>query len=84
MTIGVLALQGAVIEHIKAIQRLGEQAVAIKTVQQLEKIEGLIIPGGESTAIGKLMKLYGFVEAINGGDRYSDFGVQTLVPGNSE
>lgn len=64
MKIGVLALQGAVAEHMKSIERAGAEAVAIKHTEQLDDIQGLIIPGGESTTIGKLMRKYSFIEAI--------------------
>ncbi len=64
MKIGILALQGAVREHIKLIEQLGYEALAIKKIEQLNNIDGLIIPGGESTAIGKLMVKYGFDVAI--------------------
>ncbi|MFV9511864.1 pyridoxal 5'-phosphate synthase glutaminase subunit PdxT [Tepidibacillus sp. LV47] len=64
MKIGVLALQGAVAEHMRMIEMLGEEAVAIKKVEQLDDIEGIIIPGGESTTIGKLIKKYGFDSAL--------------------
>lgn len=63
-TIGVLDLQGATAEHKKQLESLGVQAVYIKKPEQLKEIDGLIIPGGESTAIGKLMKRYGFIEPI--------------------
>jgi len=56
MNIGVLALQGAVAEHIRSIELAGGQGVAVKRVDQLAEIDGLIIPGGESTTIGKLMR----------------------------
>jgi 5'-phosphate synthase pdxT subunit len=64
MNIGVLSLQGAVAEHLRGIERSGANAIEIKRVEQLEEIDGLIIPGGESTTIGHLMRLYGFIEAI--------------------
>lgn len=64
MKIGVLALQGAVAEHIRSINEAGAEGIAIKRVEQLEMIDGLIIPGGESTTIGKLMRKYGFIDAI--------------------
>lgn len=64
MRIGVLALQGAVTEHIVSIEKTGAEGLPIKRVEQLEELDGLIIPGGESTAIGKLMRKYGFIEAI--------------------
>ncbi|MNW32256.1 Glutamine amidotransferase subunit PdxT [compost metagenome] len=64
MKIGVLALQGAVAEHLKSISSAGAEGIAIKQTQQLSEVDGLIIPGGESTTIGKLMRKYGFIEAI--------------------
>lgn len=64
MKIGVLALQGAVAEHIRSITLAGAEGVPIKKVEQLEGIDGLIIPGGESTTIGKLMRKYEFMDAI--------------------
>lgn len=56
--IGVLALQGAFIEHIAVLHRLGAEAVPVRLPEELEGLDGLIIPGGESTTIGKLMKDY--------------------------
>ncbi|TCS78134.1 pyridoxal 5'-phosphate synthase glutaminase subunit PdxT [Tepidibacillus fermentans] len=64
MKIGVLALQGAVAEHMRMIEMIGEETVAVKKVEQLEELDGIIIPGGESTTIGKLMKKYGFDSAL--------------------
>ncbi len=62
--IGVLALQGAVAEHMKMIEQSGAEAIIVKRTEQLDDLDGLILPGGESTAIGRLMKRYGFDEAI--------------------
>lgn len=64
MKVGVLDLQGAVIEHIKALEACGCEVERIKTIEQLDHIDGLVIPGGESTTIGKLMTKYGFHNAI--------------------
>lgn len=64
MRIGVLALQGAFREHVVSLEALGVGALAVRLPDQLEDLAGLIIPGGESTTIGKLMKLYGFYEPI--------------------
>jgi 5'-phosphate synthase pdxT subunit len=64
MKIGVLALQGAFREHVEALRRLGAEAVEVRLPEQLEGLDGLIIPGGESTAIGKLAVKYGLQEAI--------------------
>lgn len=64
MKVGVLALQGAFREHIMSLEALGATAVAVRLPEQLEECEGLIIPGGESTAIAKLMASYGFYAPI--------------------
>lgn len=64
MKIGVLALQGAFIEHIKILHRLGVEAVEVRLPQDLEGLAGLIIPGGESTTIGKLAVMYGLMEPL--------------------
>lgn len=64
MKVGVLALQGAFREHIVTLEALGVSGVAVRLPEQLGDLTGLIIPGGESTAIGKLMRTYGFYEAI--------------------
>ncbi|WP_456288845.1 pyridoxal 5'-phosphate synthase glutaminase subunit PdxT [Paenibacillus sp. AK002] len=64
MKVGVLALQGAVAEHIRSITLAGAEGVPIKKVEQLDGIDGLIIPGGESTTIGKLMRKYDFMDAL--------------------
>ncbi|MGZ7446062.1 pyridoxal 5'-phosphate synthase glutaminase subunit PdxT [Paenibacillus sp. TH7-28] len=64
MKVGVLALQGAVAEHIRSLESAGAEGTAVKRTEQLGELDGLIIPGGESTTIGKLMRKYGFIEAI--------------------
>ena len=64
MVIGVLALQGAFREHCWMIERCGVQTVEVRKPQQLDNIDGLIIPGGESTTIGKLMQEWGLLEKI--------------------
>lgn len=64
ITIGVLALQGAFREHCRMVGHLGAQAVEIRKPEQLEDIAGLIIPGGESTVIGKLMIDWGLMDKI--------------------
>ncbi|SFD71706.1 pyridoxal phosphate synthase yaaE subunit [Lentibacillus persicus] len=63
-TIGVLALQGAVREHIRAVEETGAVALEIKRKEQLEAIDGLILPGGESTTMRRLIDNYDFFEAI--------------------
>jgi 5'-phosphate synthase pdxT subunit len=61
MKIGVLALQGAFIEHEKMLQRIGVDVCQVRLPQQLDGLDGLIIPGGESTTIGKLAVQYGLM-----------------------
>lgn len=63
-TVGVLALQGAFIEHIKTLRRLGVEAVEVRLPEQLAALDALIIPGGESTTIGKLASTYGLLEPL--------------------
>lgn len=62
--IGVLALQGAFKEHVKMIESLDHKAIEIKRVEQLDNIDGIILPGGESTAIGKLLNDFKIKEAL--------------------
>jgi 5'-phosphate synthase pdxT subunit len=64
--IGVLALQGSFAEHADALRRLDAQPVLVRVPAELSGIEGLIIPGGESTTIGKLLVLTGLRDAIRG------------------
>ncbi|HXX40204.1 MAG TPA: pyridoxal 5'-phosphate synthase glutaminase subunit PdxT [bacterium] len=64
MNIGVLALQGDVIEHRRALGNLGAEAPEVRTVAELARVDGLIMPGGESTTIGKLMVEGGLDRAI--------------------
>ena len=64
MKIGVLALQGAVREHCKALTACGVDPVEIKYLEQLSEVQGLIIPGGESTTVGKLLVRYGMLEPL--------------------
>ena len=64
MKIGVLALQGAFIEHIKILRELGVEAVEVRLPADLNGLDGLIIPGGESTTIGKLAVMYDLMEPL--------------------
>lgn len=64
MKIGVLAAQGAFVEHIASLQKLGADAVAVRLPEQLKDIDGLIIPGGESTSICKLMRDYNLTAPV--------------------
>ena len=64
MKIGVLAVQGNFREHAAVLRRLGAEPVEVRKPAQLEGLDGLIIPGGESTAIMRLVRLYGLEDAI--------------------
>jgi 5'-phosphate synthase pdxT subunit len=64
MKVGVLALQGAFIEHIHILQRLGVDTKEVRLPEQLADLDGLIIPGGESTTIGKLAGMYGLIDPL--------------------
>ena len=64
MKIGVLALQGAFIEHIKILRELGVEAVEVRLPEDLTGLDGLIIPGGESTTIGKLADTFDLTEPL--------------------
>ncbi len=63
-TIGVLAVQGNFREHAAVLRRLGARVVEVRKPEDLAGVDGLIVPGGESTAIGRLIRLYGLEEAI--------------------
>lgn len=62
--IGVLALQGDFAEHIHMLSLIGINAIEVRKVQQLNEIDGLIIPGGESTTIVKLLHMFDFVDEL--------------------
>jgi 5'-phosphate synthase pdxT subunit len=62
--VGVLALQGDFREHQRMLEALGARTVAVRSAAQLDGLNGLVIPGGESTTMGKLMVEYGLIEAI--------------------
>jgi 5'-phosphate synthase pdxT subunit len=64
MNVGVLALQGAFIEHERILRNLGQEVTQVRLPEHLERIDRLIIPGGESTTIGKLLVAYGLIEPI--------------------
>jgi len=64
LRIGVLAVQGNFREHAAVLRRLGAEAVEVRLPEHLDGLDGLILPGGESTAIGRLMRLYGLDEAL--------------------
>lgn len=64
MRVGVLALQGAFIEHLKSLGALEVDAIEVRTTEELATVDALIIPGGESTTIGKLLRRFGFIEPL--------------------
>jgi len=64
MKIGVLSIQGGVVEHIHHIEALGHEAVKVNNGQHIEGVHGLILPGGESTAISKILKDTGLLSLI--------------------
>lgn len=69
MKVGVLALQGAFAEHLDALQRLGTEARLVRLPEQLSGLNGLIIPGGESTTISLLMVAYGLLDTLKAWSR---------------
>ena len=75
MKIGVLALQGDFAEHLTMLRRIGAQAAEVRLPEHLADLDGLIIPGGESTTIGKLAAAYGLVESLRA------FGQQKAIWG---
>jgi 5'-phosphate synthase pdxT subunit len=75
MKIGVLALQGDFAEHIKMLKHLGVDTVEVRLPHQLEGLDGLILPGGESTTIGKLCVDYGLLQPLQDfGQRHAMWG----------
>lgn len=64
MRIGVLALQGDFIEHIHMLSGMGVKTVEVRLPNELDQLDGLIMPGGESTTIGKLAVAYGLIDAL--------------------
>ena len=64
MNIGVLALQGAFIEHVKMLRNLGAEVVEVRLPADLDGLDGLVIPGGESTTIGKLAVEFGLIKPL--------------------
>ena len=68
--VGVLALQGDVVEHVRAIESLGHTAVRVRTREHLDSVEGLVLPGGESTTIAHLLRTAGLRDAV--GERLAE------------
>src|SRR5512133_912526 len=75
MKIGVLALQGDFAEHISMLKRLGVETAEVRLPEQLKGLDGLIIPGGESTTIGKLAVAYDLIEPLR------EFGQERAIWG---
>lgn len=75
MKIGVLALQGDFAEHGSMLRHIGVEAIEVRQAKQLGEIDGLIIPGGESTTIGKLAVDFGMMEPLR------EFGIQKAIWG---
>jgi pyridoxal 5'-phosphate synthase pdxT subunit len=69
MRIGVLAIQGDFREHAGVLRHLGADPVEVRKPEELDGLDGLVIPGGESTAIMRLARIYGFEEALRRFDR---------------
>jgi pyridoxal 5'-phosphate synthase pdxT subunit len=67
--IGILAVQGNVREHVAVLRKLGVEPLEVRKPEQLYGLDGLVIPGGESTAIARLVRLYGLEEAIRAFER---------------
>src|SRR3954447_25515746 len=67
--IGILALQGNVREHAAVLRSLGAEVVEVRRPDQLDGLDGLVVPGGESTAIGRLVRLAGLEEPLRTFDR---------------
>ena len=64
MRIGALALQGDFREHLAVVERLGHTGIEVRTPEDLQSARALIIPGGESTTIGRLATIYGLIEPL--------------------
>lgn len=64
LTIGILSVQGGVAEHVRMVEKLGHEAVLVRRTEHLENIDGLILPGGESTTMSRLLRLGGMIEPL--------------------
>jgi 5'-phosphate synthase pdxT subunit len=62
--VGVLALQGDVREHLAALESAGAEGVAVRRARELDALDGIVIPGGESTTIGRLLSVFGVLEPL--------------------
>ena len=61
---GVLALQGDVREHLRSLEAAGAEAVPVRTRDDLDAVDGIVVPGGESTTIGRLLGIFGLLEPL--------------------
>jgi 5'-phosphate synthase pdxT subunit len=64
MRVGALALQGDFREHLQVVRGLGAEGIEVRTAEELESVDALIIPGGESTTIGRLANIYGLIDPL--------------------
>ncbi len=64
MKIGVIAMQGAFAEHIKMFESLGVKAIDVRKPEDLKGVQGIVLPGGESTTVGMMMKKYGLIKPV--------------------
>jgi 5'-phosphate synthase pdxT subunit len=69
LRIGVLAVQGNFREHARMLRRLGAEVTEVRKAEQLDELDGLVIPGGESTTFTRLMRLYALDDAVKAFDR---------------
>ena len=65
VTIGVLALQGDVAEHVRALENSGARALLVRRVSELDQVDGLVIPGGESTTMSNLLLSFGLFDELH-------------------
>jgi 5'-phosphate synthase pdxT subunit len=65
LPVGVLALQGDFREHLQAFARIGVEATSVRTAAELAKVSGIVIPGGESTTIGKIARIFDLFEPLH-------------------
>ncbi|MDW7740281.1 MAG: pyridoxal 5'-phosphate synthase glutaminase subunit PdxT [Bacillota bacterium] len=75
MKIGVLSVQGAVSEHLRHLERCNVEAVAVKHKESLDSVSGLILPGGESTTIGKLIEVFSLADSIRERNRKGNLAI---------
>ncbi|KDN59376.1 pyridoxal 5'-phosphate synthase glutaminase subunit PdxT [Exiguobacterium sp. AB2] len=73
-TIGVLGMQGAIREHVRMLEALGVDTRVVRSVEDLNQIDGLVLPGGESTAMRRLLDRYGLLEPLRDNTQLPMFG----------